>query len=169
MGLSEIQKIKSEATIIKPKKIYYLPKVSKKRQAALDAQKKAGIEDGIVVTGGSELDRWFNDRRKGMTGICSNCGGKSCRDNDEYFKFSIAHILPKAYFKSCATHESNWIELCFWDKSCHTQMDNKMLDLIDMNCFDLIIERFVKMYPSIAKEERRRIPKVLMEYLETEK
>jgi len=177
MGLKELQDIKANAKVIPEKKIYRIPKVSKKRQKALDAMKDGSKiiyeeSNGIipaVVSGGGELERWFLDRRKEMTGFCKHCGGQTTRDNDEFYKCSIAHILPKAYFKSVATNEHNWIELCFWNNSCHTNLDNKMLDLIDLNCFDLVIERFAKMYPSIAKEERRRIPKVLMEYLETEK
>lgn len=116
----------------------------------------------------AELDRWFKDRRKEMTGKCSHCSGVSCKHDDKYFKFSICHILPKAYFKSVATHPDNWIELCHFGNSCHSQMDNKMLDLIDMNCFDTIIQKFAKMYPFIAQEEKRRIPPILIEYLKTE-
>lgn len=116
----------------------------------------------------TDLEKWFKERRKGMTGKCSNCGEPSCKSADNY-KNSIAHILPKAYFPSVATHKDNWIELCFWNNSCHTQMDNKMLDLIDMNCFSEIVDKFVKMYPSIATIEKRRIPSVLMQYIEVEK
>ena len=119
---------------------------------------------------GAELNRWFENRRKEMTGYCDNCGMPSCKDSDEFFKFSIAHILPKAYFGSVKTHEKNWLELCFWgEKSCHTNMDNKFLDLIDMSCWETIIQRFVAMYPEIAENEKKRIPKVLLQYIEVEK
>jgi hypothetical protein len=47
-------------------------------------------------------------------------------------------------------------------------MDNKVLDLTDMNCWDEIVEKFVAMYPFIAKEERKRIPEVLMNYIQTD-
>ncbi len=115
------------------------------------------------------LNTWFMDRRKEMTGRCSNCGKQSCKIDEKYYKHSIAHILPKAYFKSVATHPDNFIELCFWgDNSCHTNMDNHTLDLIDMNCFAEIVDKVVKMYPHIATEERRRIPPVLMEYIKTD-
>jgi hypothetical protein len=103
-----------------------------------------------------------------MTGVCMNCGGKTCADNDKEYKRSVAHILPKAYFKSVATHPDNFLELCFYGNSCHTNFDNKMLDLIEMNCFDTIIEKFTKIYPAIAQEEKRRIPSILIEYLKVE-
>lgn len=116
------------------------------------------------------LDRWFREVRKTMTGKCMNCGGKTCADNDKEYKRSVAHILPKAYFKSVATHPDNFLELCFYGKnSCHTNFDNKMIDIIDMNCFDQIITKFVKIYPFISLDERRRIPSILLQYLEVEK
>ncbi len=146
-----------------------------KRKNAANRQniqlRKAEVEHDWNIQKGKDyeaLDRWFKERRKEMTGVCSNCGGKSCKDDDKYYKFSIAHLLPKAYFKSVATHPDNWLELCHFGNSCHAQMDNKMLDLIDMNCFDTIIQKFVKIYPSIANEEKRRIPPILIEYLNTE-
>lgn len=117
------------------------------------------------VSKNAALTRWFNDRRKEMDGACKHCGGRSEKNNDATFKCSIAHILPKAYFKSVATHPLNWIELCFYKNSCHTNFDNKMLDIMELNCFDTVIERFLAMYPDIAQEERRRIPAVLLEYV----
>lgn len=115
-----------------------------------------------------EIWNWFKEKRKEMTGVCSHCGNQSSKKDDDKFHFSIAHILPKAYFPSIATHPDNWVELCFWGNACHSNMDNKMLDLIDMNCFDEIIEKFVKMYPYIAENEKKRIPSILIEYLKNE-
>jgi hypothetical protein len=138
---------------------------TKKRISKFEEQEEV-VEMKKDVGGGAELKRWFADRRKEMTGGCANCGKPSCKRDDKYYKFSIAHILPKAYFKSVATHPSNWIELCFWGDSCHTNMDNKTLDLIDMACWDTIVTRFQEMYPMIDKKERKRIPDVLMQYVE---
>lgn len=146
MGLKEIQALKEQAKE---------PKIKKAKKA--------------IGSGSAELTRWFKERREEMTGICANCGNISCRDSEDYFKFSIAHILPKNIFKSVATHRLNWIELCFWGNSCHTNMDNKTLDIMDLNCFAIVIERFVAMYPDIDKKERRYIPDVLLQYVEVEK
>lgn len=136
--------------------------ISKLRNIAYtsDEQRKAGKEYDT-------LDNWFREVQKSMTGKCMNCMGKT-EAHTKHFKNSIAHILPKAYFKSVATHPDNFLELCFYGNSCHTNFDNKMIDLIDLNCFDTVIQKFVKIYPHIAKEERRRIPPILIEYLKTE-
>jgi len=115
----------------------------------------------------AELDRFFKEMQKRMTGKCENCGGKT-EAHTKLYKNSIAHILPKAYFKSVATNENNWLELCFYGNSCHTNYDNKMIDLIDLNCFDTVIQKFTRIYPHIAAEEKRRIPPILIEYLKTE-
>ena len=118
----------------------------------------------IVISNTGEMQRWFDDRHKEMKGICKHCGGKSQKGKDNY-KCSIAHILPKAYFKSIATHPDNWIELCFYNNSCHTNFDNHMIDIMDLNCFDEVIQKFARMYPYIAPQEKKRIPFILLEYL----
>lgn len=126
-------------------------------QKALNASKAAAMQ------------RWFAERREEMKGKCANCGGKTMKYNGDKFYYSIAHILPKAYFKSVATHPLNWIELCFYGNSCHTNYDNHMIDIMELNCFDEVISKFVKMYPDIDKDERRRIPQILLNYVEAEK
>jgi hypothetical protein len=169
MGLEEIRRLKQTASEPKLKKAYQIPKVSKKR-AEKNIKDREDIEKGKTMTaGGADLKRWFEDRRKEMTGRCAHCGSKSCKDSEEFYKFSIAHILPKRIFKSVATHVDNWIELCFWSPSCHSNFDNNTLDLIDLNCFDSVIQRFVSMYPAIDPKERRYIPDVLLQYIEIER
>lgn len=164
MGLDEIRKLKEQAMLPKEKKKYVLPKKSAKKLKQ-EAKEKAVRSKG----GGSELDIWFKERRLEMRGYCSNCGKPSCKSDDKYYKFSIAHILQKSYVKSVATHESNFLELCFWgENSCHSQLDNGLLDLTEMNCWDEIVTKFQKMYPSIAPAERRRIPDILLQYAKNE-
>lgn len=126
-------------------------------QKALNASKAAAMR------------RWFDERRGEMTGKCRHCGGKTLKHNDKMFYYCIAHILPKAYFKSVATHHDNWIELCFYGNSCHTNLDNHAIDLMELNCFDEVVAKFVRMYPDIDPDEKRRIPSVLLQYVEIEK
>jgi hypothetical protein len=162
MGLEQIRKLKEEAGLPKQKVRKQIPKKSKKR---LLQEKQSRIEKSAPS---AEKERWFQERRKDMTGKCSNCGKPSCKNSDEYFRFSIAHILEKAYFKSVRTHPDNWIELCFWgDNSCHSQMDNKMLDMTEMACWDEIVVKFQKMYLAIDPKEKRRIPDILLQYINT--
>lgn len=149
---------------------------SKRKNAAIgigsrlrcEFEREHRTEAAIQVSKNAALTRWFNDRRKEMTGKCAHCGGKTEKHNDATFKCSIAHILPKAYVKSVATHESNFLELCFYGNSCHSQMDNKNLDLTEMSCWDEIVVKFQKMYPFIIDSEKRRIPDILLQYLNTD-
>lgn len=166
MGLNEIRAIKNAAKLPKTKKIYTIPKKSAKKIAQEKAERNLS---GGKNKGNNELWRWFEERRKEMTGICCFCGKKSERDNDAFFHYSVAHILPKSIFKSIATHEKNWVELCHFANSCHSNYDTHMIDLIEFPNFDEVITKFVKMYHSIAPNERRRIPAVLLEYVEVEK
>ena len=140
-----------------------ISKFSKKRESEL-----LGSGESMQPKGNAELQRWFEERHKELTGVCSHCGGCTEKGKSSY-KCSIAHILPKAYFKSVATHPLNYLELCFYGKSCHTNFDNHQIDIMELNCFDEVIKRFVAMYPSIALQERRRIPQILLDYLDVEK
>lgn len=163
MGIEQIRLLKQKALEPKPKKVYRIAKKSAKK-IAQEAEDKAQR-----VGGGNELDRWFKERRKEMTAICAHCGKKTEKNSDSLYKNSIAHLLPKRLFKSIATHPDNWLELCYYENSCHTNYDNHMLDLIDLNCFDEAIRKFVSMYPHIAPKERKYIPDILLQYVEIEK
>jgi hypothetical protein len=132
--------------------------IAKKSEKRKEKEKLMESDDTMV--------NWFEDRRKEMTGVCLHCGGRTCRDDDKLFKHSIAHILPKAVFESVAHHPANWVELCFFGDSCHTNMDNGVLDMTDMNCWDAIVTRFQEMYPYIAQKERKHIPEILRQYIE---
>jgi hypothetical protein len=158
MSIEDIRRIKAQALLPKPSRSYIIPKVSEKRKRQMKVWEQEDSDD--------KLQQWFEVVRLQLTGKCRHCGNPSCKESDEYYKFSIAHILPKAYFPSVATHPDNFVELCFWGNSCHTQMDNNILDMIDMACFDEIITKFQRIYPFIAKEEKRRIPAVLLNYID---
>lgn len=112
-----------------------------------------------------ELWRWFEKQRERMTGKCAHCGGKTQKYDNDTFHYSVAHLLPKSLFKSIATHDENWLELCYYGNSCHTNFDNHIIDISELNCFNEVIEKITKLYPHIAKEERRRIPAILLEYI----
>lgn len=172
MGIEQLRQIREDRGKPKEKKIYRLKTMSDKKRREIEEGKETIANEKSLkptVSGNAELTRWFIDRRAEMKGFCLHCGGKSCKNSDQYFKFSIAHILPKNIFKSVKTHPLNWIELCFWPPSCHTNFDNKALDIMDLNCFDTVIKRFVAMYSDIAAKERKYIPDVLLQYLEVEK
>lgn len=112
-----------------------------------------------------DLEQWFLDGDKQATGKCRHCGGRTCKGDPLFYKHSQAHILPKRLFPSVATHPLNRVELCFWENNCHGNFDNGTLDLMDMNCFDEIIEKFIAIYPEIVPAERKHIPDVLLQYL----
>jgi hypothetical protein len=96
--------------------------------------------------------------RKQMTGCCLFCGGKSQKKDDETFHFSLAHLLPKAIFKSVATHPDNIIELCFYGESCHTNFDNGQITwefIVDSAEWLFIKEKILNVLPMVSVEERK--------------
>lgn len=162
MGIENIRQIKAQAGLPKEKKAYQIPKKSKKKLAQ-EAEEKKGKKDAS-----SEKERWFQERRLEMSGFCKNCQKPSLRNNHDYFRFSIAHILAKrkSMFPSVATHPENWIELC---RHCHDDLDNCMLSLTDLACWDEVVVKFQNIYPYIASEEKKRIPNILLQYINTDK
>lgn len=167
MGLDEIRKLKEQGRLPKqPKQRKPIPKKSSKKLTQ-ETEESSGFKSG-KSKGNKEIGRWFDDRRKEMTGKCMHCGGKSTKNNNDYWLFSIAHILPKRLFKSVATHPLNWIELCYFPPSCHANFDNYIIDITELNCYDTVIERFIAMYPDIDSKERKYIPDSLLQYIKNE-
>lgn len=159
-----LRRIKEQASLPKQPKIRkQIAKVSEKKKKQLKEEKAINKSKG-----GSELSRWFDSRRLEMTGKCDHCQGKTSKDSDKYFAFCIAHILPKNIFKSVKAHPLNWVELCFFQNSCHTNFDTHAIDITELNCYDVVIERFIAMYPDIDPKERKYIPDVLMQYVKNE-
>lgn len=118
----------------------------------------------------SEQELWFLARRGEMTGRCLFCGSKTEKHNDKTYKRSIAHLLAKrpTMFPSVATNKDNWLELCFYNNSCHTNFDNCMITLEllkDSFEWKLIVEKFKKVYPFIAEREKKNIPEILLKEL----
>jgi hypothetical protein len=161
MSIENIRRIKSEAQFKQPKVKKPIAKKSAKKLAQ-ESEEKKGKKDPTA-----SKERWFQERRSEMTGFCKNCGKPSHKNSHEYFRYSIAHILAKrkSMFPSVATHPENWIELC---QNCHQNLDNCMIDLIDLACWNEVVVKFQKIYPSIDHGEKKRIPDVLLQYLNTD-
>lgn len=122
---------------------------SKKRAAKIAEEKKSGTD--------GEMDLFFTHMRKSMTGACLFCGGKTQKHDDETFHFSLAHLLPKAIFKSVATNEYNIIELCFYGESCHTNFDQGKITwefLKDSAEWEFIREKLLHILPAVSEDER---------------
>lgn len=135
---------------LKEKKKYTIPKIGAKLQKKLDEQKAAG--------GDSEMDLFFAANRKSMKGKCLFCNADTMKKDDEKFHFSLAHLLPKATFKSVATHPDILIELCFYGNSCHTNFDNGMVTwefIKDSKEWLIIREKLLNVLPMVAPEERK--------------
>lgn len=115
--------------VAKPKKP--IAKVSKKRKLENEKIKTTEVN--------SEIDRWFIERRKEMTGYCCECGKKSFKEHDKHYKWSLAHIIKKSIFKSVATHPSNFIELCWLH---HQEFDSSYENAQKMNCWSIAKQKF---------------------------
>lgn len=144
-----------------------IAKKSAKRIEKEAAEKKSASVEGVD----NKQDLWFTERRKEMTGRCVFCGGKTEKNNDVTYRNSVAHLLAKrkSMFRSVATHPDNWLELCFYGNSCHTNFDNSIITwelLADSNEWKIIVDKFKLIYPSIAPEEHKNIPELLLKEIQ---
>ncbi len=149
MGLEQLQRIRAERDLPKPKTIYRIKKVSDKKAARDKQFKENNTDEG--------MDKFFAYMRKSMTGKCLFCSGDTMKKDDEKYHFSLAHILPKAIFKSVATNPNNIIELCFYGNSCHTNFDHGIITwefIKDSKEWDIIKEKLFDVLPLIAPDER---------------
>lgn len=134
----------------KEKKVYRIPKVSKKRMEELKGGKN----------GDDKLDRWFEERRLEMTGRCVLCGGNTEKKNDETYRRSIHHLLDKrkSMFPSLALHPVNFLEVCFYGNSCHTNLHNGSISyelLHDSKEWSIIKPKLEILLPLCTEEEKR--------------
>jgi hypothetical protein len=126
------------------KKVHRIPKVSEKKKKEIE-QKKLD----------NPLEEWFIERRKEMTGVCLNCNKSSPKHNEKYWKWGLAHLLPKSIFNSIKTNKDNWLELCL---DCHQKYDSNWDTAQKMDVFKIAKEKYLLFEDKISHEEIRRIP-----------
>jgi len=147
-----------------PKKEYKgLNKVSPKRQAKIDAEKKERGDDD------TELVKWFRNRIKQLTGHCSECFARTETKVYQFAIYSVCHILEKreTLFPSVKVHPLNFIELC---PDHHTDFDKATWEEREMmGCWNTVRDRLVMVYPDLAVEERRHFPESVLKFMEQNK
>jgi len=131
------------------KKKYTIPKVSKKREEKIKAEREErNGEDSF-------LEKWFKNRRKELVGTCQcGCGQPSSKKDDTFFRGSCCHIFPKATFESVMYHKLNFVERAMFG-GCHHNMDNGGLDKWpNFADWDDIVEKFHILAPLLTDKER---------------
>lgn len=158
MGINEIRALKQNALEPKPKKIYRLPKKSKKKLAQEVAEKTARNGED------TELQKWYKERQKQLTGKCLRCGTRYNYKNLSYAIAATAHVLAKRpeMFPSVALHKDNYLELgatC----GCHNWFDNMASweEIALSNIWPFVLEKFRLIEPFI--KERSKIPEILLQ------
>jgi hypothetical protein len=113
------------------------------------------------VDGGNDQEIWYLLRRYEMKGFCSEpgCNKSTNPKSDEYFKWSICHVVPKSLVPSVATHPDNWIELC---QLHHQEFDNTFLRAAQMKCFSEARIKFELFKDLIPAHELRKVNPYLL-------
>lgn len=107
------------------------------------------------INGEGSLELWYMARHYDMTGICENCGAATEKHHPKYFRWCIAHLVPKSLCPSVATHFYNFGELC--KDVCHPEYDSNFDAASKMKCFTEFKRRFGLFKHLIPPEEARKI------------
>lgn len=81
---------------------------------------------------------------------CEECGYKLTGNVSE-----IAHVLPKSYFKSVSTEDSNILYLCgmYSKNNCHSNYDNFPAEKVkEMNIYPKVQEVFKQLEEKITEK-----------------
>lgn len=154
------QGLAEKTTGAKPKK--YLNKVSKKKQAEIDAQKVVGKPASKL-----ELDVWFDNISKKHSLPVQ--GGSHCMECGYYIpamfmRHATAHLLPKKLFKSIATHELNYLILgagC----GCH-EKTHRVDKFVTMKVWPEAARRIKIMMPLLPFDELKYLSSQLLTALD---
>lgn len=133
------------------KKKYSLKPISDKRRKKMEEQKQARSNEP------TEKEKWFDERRPELTGRCKcGCGKPSSKNEDEYFRSSIAHVFPQRLFPSIAKHPKNFVERSYWN-GCHANMDNRSMEWWpQFEDWNDIKEKFWILAPLLTAQERAK-------------
>lgn len=107
MGLKELQNIREQRDEPKTKKVYSIPKVSKKRQKKLEDQKDLQKKDRDFY-----MEVWHASPHK-----CQNCDRRLPKTPSNWM---FHHLLPKAKYPKFRHTPENISILCF---DCHSQVE----------------------------------------------
>lgn len=156
MSIETIRQLKENAGKPKIKKVYTIPKKSAKKIAQEKEEKELRTpgED-------TELQKWYKERQKQLTGKCIRCGTKYNHHNLQNAIAATAHILAKRenMFPSVMLHPENYIELpamC----GCHFWFDNfaSWEEIALSSIWPIVLEKFKIIEPYI--KERNKIPDI---------
>lgn len=134
--------------------------IAKKSAKKIKEEKEAKKE--VDMDGDTQLQKWYKNRQKQLTGKCMRCGTPYDHKNFKYAIAATAHIFAKRdnQFPSVALNKNNFIELgsmC----GCHHWYDNfaSWEEIALSRIWPLVLERFRLFEPHIT--ERTLIPEVL--------
>jgi hypothetical protein len=145
-------------------KCQYHYKVSRYEKKAIQKKTLDIINGNANLQRELEMDKWFRLRVSEMRGSCAECGEYINRHIYKYAKCGVAHIFPKSKFDSIRCHPLNWMELgatC----GCHSRSED-FEKAMQMKIWPLMLSRIKILIGSIAKEERKSIPDIILQEIE---
>lgn len=158
MGAEEIRALKEASKLPKPKKIYRLPKKSKKK---LEQEGREAAAKGDNTE--TDLQKWYTTIMQSEMPICWETGEKIDTRDRMGWHGSIAHILPKEHYPSVKTHPMNYMILKMWGGT-HGQYDSSWENASKMSVWKYALKTIIDvLYPLLTPEEKRKLPDCIIQ------
>ena len=107
------------------------------------------------------LKLWYVSKKHVMTNRCEEPGCQNSTNKwNNYYYWSVCHIVPKKLCPSTAIEPENWIELCQYH---HSEFDSTFEKAAKMGCFAEAKRKFQLFKHLIPNTELRKVNPHLLE------
>lgn len=110
----------------------------------------------------SSLDKWFDLQLATAPKFCENCNEALSKSMHTNPRTIIAHIVPKRQEYGCPSVATHPLNRWFACEDCHNRYDKGGQHAATMYIVDACKARLYHFIDLIPKEERRYIPKFLL-------
>lgn len=177
---TDLSKLSIVQKAIQKHKTAFSDKISPSKPKTIHSPHETEIGEGRVgsVAGigeNEELDKvkkaemdlfWLTaEKELALNPHCAECGAYIPK---AYYRAATAHCLSKRKEYGFPSVAANLINKLFLGAGCgcHSRYDRSWEDAAQMKVFPMAIEIFKKLYPLIAKSERKNIPEVFRQEIE---
>ena len=162
MGIDQIRGIHARAGDPKERKKYVIPKISEKKRHEIERNKEnRGTED-------TELQKWYGHIMQKEIPTCWETKEKIDIRDRMGWQGSIAHILSKSQIPSVRTHPLNYMILKMWGGT-HGQYDSTWENAAKMKIWPYACKIINILYPILTREEKAKLPDVVIQEIHPEK
>lgn len=121
----------------------------------------------VIEVEETKLQKWYSEIMEKEVARCWETGEPINKQDKKAWHGSIAHVLPKGDYPSVATHPLNYMILKMWG-GAHGQYDASWEKAAKMKVWPHACKIFNILYPLLSREEKSRLPEIIIQELKPE-